>query len=155
MSQPNNRLVSFQGLNEVTTSSGSIFISPKSQKSILVLRNLQSLSGQQVYRLWAVSQGKKTGCANFTPDEQGKVYLELSNEALSEASLLLITIEPKANTPQHFIEDAKQVAGLERDLLILVGHLILLAAYPNGVLNKSTNSRGSSQKSVSVSNTRL
>ena len=100
LSQPNNRLVSFQGLNEITPSSGSIFISPKSQKSILVLQNLQSLSGQQVYRLWAVSQGKKTGCANFTPDEQGKVYLELSNEALSEASLLLITIEPKANTKQ-------------------------------------------------------
>lgn len=51
----------------------------------------------------------------------------------------------------NFIEDAKKVAGLERDLLILVGHLILLAAYPNGVLNKSTNSRVSSQKSVSVS----
>ena len=36
----------------------------------------------------------------------------------------------------NFIADAKKVAGLERDLLILVGHLILLAAYPSGVLTK-------------------
>ena len=51
----------------------------------------------------------------------------------------------------NFIEDAKNVAGLERDLLILVGHLILLAAYPQGVLNKSTHSRISSQEEVSAS----
>ena len=48
----------------------------------------------------------------------------------------------------NFIEDAKKVAGLERDLLILVGHLILLAAYPYGVLNKSNHSQVSRQKEV-------
>ncbi len=49
----------------------------------------------------------------------------------------------------NFIEDAKKVAGLERDLLILVGHLILLAAYPHGVLNKSNHSQASFEKEVS------
>ncbi|MDJ0597864.1 MAG: DoxX family protein [Crocosphaera sp.] len=49
----------------------------------------------------------------------------------------------------NFIEDAKKVAGLERDLLILVGHIILLAAYPYGVLNKSNHSQVASQKEVS------
>ena len=96
--EPNNRLVSFQSANEVTNSSGSLFISPQSQKAVLALDNLQPLSGQQIYRLWAVSDGKKTGCANFVPDHQGKVYLEISNTALNEASVLLITIEPKSNT---------------------------------------------------------
>ena len=33
-----------------------------------------------------------------------------------------------------FLEDAKKVAGLERDLLILVGHLTLLAFNPKGVV---------------------
>ena len=100
LSQPNNRLVSFQGFDQLATASGSLFIAPESQKAVLALQNLESLSGKQVYRLWAVSQGKKTGCANFTPDEQGKVHLELSNDALSEASSLLITIEPKPDTAQ-------------------------------------------------------
>ena len=97
--QPNNRLVSFQAADELAAS-GSLFIVPKSQKAILALQNLESLSGKEVYRLWAVSQGKKTGCANFTPDEQGKVHLEISNDALNDASLLLITIEPEPNTVQ-------------------------------------------------------
>ncbi|MGK7930305.1 MAG: anti-sigma factor [Microcystaceae cyanobacterium] len=98
--QSNNRLVSFQGLDQLTPSSGSLFVSSDSQKAILALQNLPSLSGKQVYRLWAVSQGKKTGCANFTPNKEGKVYLELSNDVLNEANLVFITIEPKANTKQ-------------------------------------------------------
>lgn len=100
LSQSNNRLVSFQGANELTSASGSLFIAPESQKAVLALQNLESLSGQQVYRLWAVFPGKKTGCANFTPDEKGKVHLELSNDALNNANSLLITIEPQADTAQ-------------------------------------------------------
>ena len=36
----------------------------------------------------------------------------------------------------NFLEDSSKVAGLERDLLILVGHLTLLAFNPQGTLNK-------------------
>ena len=98
--QPNNRLVSFQGLETLPAASGSLFIAPQKQKAVLALQNLQPLSGKQVYRLWAISPGKKTGCANFTPDREGTVHLELSNDALSNANSLLITIEPEANTLQ-------------------------------------------------------
>ena len=42
----------------------------------------------------------------------------------------LVTVQIPA-----FLEDAKKVAGLERDLLILVGHVVLLAAYPRGVIS--------------------
>ena len=98
--EPDNRLVSFENTDGLTNSSGSLFISPQSKKAVLALDNLQPLSGKQIYRLWAVSDGKKTGCANFTPDQQGKVYLEISNDALDKASSLLITIEPESNTKQ-------------------------------------------------------
>ncbi|MDJ0534591.1 MAG: anti-sigma factor [Xenococcaceae cyanobacterium MO_207.B15] len=98
--QPNNRLVSFQGLETFPTASGSLFIAPQKHKAVLALQNLQPLSGNQVYRLWAVSQEKKTGCANFIPDKEGKVHLELSNDDLSNANYLLITVEPEADTPQ-------------------------------------------------------
>ncbi|HHP7231438.1 MAG TPA: anti-sigma factor domain-containing protein [Xenococcaceae cyanobacterium] len=98
--QPNNRLVSFQGLEALSNASGSLFIAPQKQKAVLALQNLQPLSEKQVYRLWAISQGKKTGCANFTPDNQGTVHLEISNEALSNANSMLITIEPEPDTPQ-------------------------------------------------------
>lgn len=96
--QPNNRLVSLQG-NQAA--SGSLFIAPESKTIVLALQNLEPLPGEQVYRLWAVSQNKKTGCANFTPDSEGAVHLELtSDEALFDASSVLITIEPQADTEQ-------------------------------------------------------
>ena len=98
--QPHNRLVSLQGLDELSRASGSLFIAPQKKKAVLALQNLAPLSGNKVYRLWAVSQGKKTGCANFTPDEKGIVHLELSNNALKDANSILITIEPEADTKQ-------------------------------------------------------
>ena len=45
----------------------------------------------------------------------------------------------------NFIEDTTKVAGLERDLLILVGHLTLLAFNPKRVGNNSTHSPISSK----------
>ena len=101
MNQPNNLLVSFQGLDQTVTASGNLFISPTTNKALLTLQNLQPLSGKQVYRLWAVSQKQKTGCVNFIPDSEGAVYLEISSgEALIDASSILITIEPEADTEQ-------------------------------------------------------
>ena len=98
--QPHNRLVALQGLDELSTASGSLFIAPQKKKAVLALQNLAPLSGKQVYRLWAVSQDNKTGCANFTPDEKGIVHLELSNNALKDAMSILITVEPEADTKQ-------------------------------------------------------
>lgn len=98
--QPNNRLVALKGLNELPQASGSLFIVPESKKAILALRNLEPLSGKKVYRLWAVSQGKKTGCASFIPDKKGTVHLQISNNALNDINSLLITVEPQADTLQ-------------------------------------------------------
>ena len=48
----------------------------------------------------------------------------------------------------NFLEDAKKVAGLERDILILVGHLTLLAFNPQGVkANFSSSAAQSKQES--------
>lgn len=99
--QPNNRLVAFEGNNNVVTASGSLFISPESKTAVLALQNLEPLAGKQVYRLWAISQNKKTGCANFTPNAEGKVDLTIApDDALFDANSILITIEPQADTEQ-------------------------------------------------------
>ena len=100
MRQPNNSLVALKGLDELPQASGSLFVAPQQKKAILALQNLAPLPGKQVYRLWAVSQDKKTGCANFIPDEKGVVHLELSNNALTNANSILITVEPEADTKQ-------------------------------------------------------
>ena len=97
--QPNNRLVSLKGFDDLTTS-GSLFIAPEKNKAILALQNLQPLSGRQVYRLWAISREKTTGCVNFTPDARGVVHLEFADDALTDAHSIVVTIEPKADTAQ-------------------------------------------------------
>jgi len=99
--QPNNRLVAFRGDNNLVTASGSLFISPERNTAVLALQNLEPLAGKQVYRLWAISQNTKTGCANFTPNAEGKVNLTInSNDTLFDANSILITIEPQADTEQ-------------------------------------------------------
>lgn len=97
--QPNNRLVSLKGFEDLAIS-GSLVIAPEKNKAILALQNLQPLSGEKVYRLWAISSEKTTGCVNFTPDEKGLVHLEFSDRALVDADSVLITIEPEADTLQ-------------------------------------------------------
>lgn len=99
--QSNNQLVALRANDNTVTASGNLFLSPQSNQAVLALKNLDSLPGKQVYRLWAVSQGKKTGCSNFQPNAQGEVYLDLSSDdAIFKAHAILITIEPTANTEQ-------------------------------------------------------
>ncbi|NEO97260.1 MAG: hypothetical protein F6K58_00790 [Symploca sp. SIO2E9] len=98
--QPNNRLMSLKGMEELTTASGSLFIVPEQQKAMLVLQNLEPLPDKKFYRLWAVSQGQKTGCINFKPDEKGLVKVELSPRELTNAQSVLITIESQPDTFQ-------------------------------------------------------
>ena len=68
--------------------------------------------------------------------------------------LLLFIIAGALVTVQipGYLADAKKVAGLERDILILVGHLILLANYPNGVLNQGKQSQNKTSEQELTSN---
>jgi len=96
--QPNNRLVALRANNDAVATSGSLFISPQSNTAVLTLKNLDSLPGKQVYRLWAISQDKKIGCSNFIPNAQGEVHLNVSSDDVLNASSISITIEPEADT---------------------------------------------------------
>lgn len=103
--QPNNRLVALTASSlddrNLVTASGSLFLAPESDLAVLSLKNLAPLPGNQVYRLWAVSQGQKTGCSNFKPNAKGEVHLNLAlGDALGAASSILITIEPRPDTEQ-------------------------------------------------------
>ena len=100
MRQPNNLFVSLKGSQQLPQASGSLLVSPQKHRAVLSLQNLEPLSGKQVYRLWAVSQEKKIGCINFTPDQDGRVHVEFSDNALKEANAVIITIEPEVNTIQ-------------------------------------------------------
>lgn len=99
--QPDNQLVALTANDNNVSTWGGLFISPDSNTAVLTLNNLEALPGSKVYRLWAVSQGKKIGCSNFKPNQHGEVYLNLSHDdALFDANSILITIEPQPDTKQ-------------------------------------------------------
>jgi anti-sigma-K factor RskA len=99
--QPDNRLLALKGMGATPTASGSITIAPSSQTAMLVVQNLSVLPKGKVYRLWAMSNGQKIDCAEFVPDAQGKVLLQIPLDRFSSSMVqVAITIEPSQRTQQ-------------------------------------------------------
>lgn len=99
--QPNNRLVSLKGTNTIPQASGSMVVVPNSEVAVLTLQNVAPLPKGQIYRLWAVADGKKIYCGEFQPDSQGKVFVEIPlDNVMSGNSSVVVTVEPSQKTSQ-------------------------------------------------------
>lgn len=100
--QPDNRLLALKGMGTTPTASGSITIAPSNATAMLAIQNLSPLPKGKVYRLWAVANGQKVDCAEFTPDSQGKVFLQIPLDRFlsSNMATVAITIEPAQRTDQ-------------------------------------------------------
>ncbi|WP_019501822.1 anti-sigma factor domain-containing protein [Pseudanabaena sp. PCC 6802] len=99
--QPDNRLLALKGMGATPTASGSITITPSSQTATIAIQNLTPLPQGKVYRLWAIVDGKKVECAEFVPDSQGKVWLQVPlDRFLSKTGTVAITVEPAQRNPQ-------------------------------------------------------
>ncbi len=100
--QPDNRLLTLKGMQDAyKTASGSLLIAPNRHSALLTLENLAPLPQGQVYRLWAVVNGRKVDCAEFQPDAQGKVFRQLPLDATMMNTIsVAVTIEPLQMTPE-------------------------------------------------------
>ncbi|MDJ0732716.1 MAG: anti-sigma factor [Nostocaceae cyanobacterium] len=99
--QPNNRLLTLKGINTTSNASGSFVIVPKSGKAVLSLQNLNPLPQGKVYRLWAVTSGKKIDCGDFQTDTTGKVFVQLPvDNSMGTISEAFVTIEPSQPVAQ-------------------------------------------------------
>ncbi|NJR39890.1 MAG: hypothetical protein HC781_15060 [Leptolyngbyaceae cyanobacterium CSU_1_4] len=92
--QPNNRFLALRGTSLEFRSSGSLVIVPTKNSAILVLRDVASLPEGEVYRMWALVDGKKVSCADFKPNTQGEVFLQLSLNQWGGTPEVVVTIEP-------------------------------------------------------------
>jgi cell division protein FtsB len=100
LQEPNNRFLSLKGTSPKSDSTGSLLIAPKSDKAVLVLRDVEPLPAGKVYRMWAIVNGKKVSCMDFAPNEQGEVFLEVPLDQLGAATEVVVTIEPDRYSPQ-------------------------------------------------------
>lgn len=98
--QPNNRLLTLKGMSPTLPSSGSLVIAPQSHAGVLTLQNLPPLPEGKVYRLWAFTNGQKVNCAEFTPNSEGKVFLQLPLDNWAGTTSVVVTVEPFQETPE-------------------------------------------------------
>ena len=98
--KPNNRLLAIKSMKDQQQSSGSLLIAPQEQTARLSLQNISPLPQGKVYRMWAFVDGKKVACAEFIPNQEGKVFLKLPLENWANTTTIAVTIEPSAETPE-------------------------------------------------------
>jgi anti-sigma-K factor RskA len=96
-----NRMISLKGMGAIPTASGSVMIAPTEKTAMISIQNLRQIPQENNYRLWAIVDGKKVDCAQFRPDEQGKVFVKVPlGNALKQTTTLIITIEPNKDMPE-------------------------------------------------------
>ena len=95
-----NRLFVLKTASKAQTVSGSLVIAPKSQLALLTIQNLNPLPSGQVYRLWALSHGKKMNCGDFNANAEGQVFLKMPvEELLVHTPTVFVTIESADANP--------------------------------------------------------
>ncbi|MFM7601370.1 MAG: anti-sigma factor domain-containing protein [Pseudanabaena sp.] len=96
-----NRMISLKGMGAIPAASGSVMIAPTEKTAMISIQNLMPIPQDNSYRLWAIVDGKKVDCAQFRPDEQGKVFIKVPlASALKQSTTLIITIEPNQDMPE-------------------------------------------------------
>jgi anti-sigma-K factor RskA len=96
-----NRMISLKGMGAIPTATGSVMIAPTERTAMISIQNLRPISQENSYRLWAIVDGKKVDCAQFRPDDQGKVFVKVPlGNALKQTTTLIITIEPNKDMPE-------------------------------------------------------
>lgn len=96
-----NRMISLKGMGAIPAASGSVMIAPTEKTAMISIQNLRPIPQENSYRLWAIVDGKKVDCAQFRPDEQGKVFVKVPlGSALKQTTTLIITIEPNKDMPE-------------------------------------------------------
>jgi anti-sigma-K factor RskA len=95
LQQPQTRLVSLKGMDNMSQSSGNAVITPGQAGTVLVLQDLPAPPPGKSYQLWAIADGKKIACGNFTSNSQGRVVIKLpiASTTANQLTGLAITVE--------------------------------------------------------------
>jgi hypothetical protein len=103
LAQSGNRLLpvaSIDAQGEYTSgTTGSLIMSPKMNKAVLVLQKVPALPAGKVYRMWAMLGKDEMACADFVPDRQGQVLKTIVVKDWDKAKTVVITIESAKESP--------------------------------------------------------
>lgn len=82
---------------------GTAVLDLDAKRAALVVRDLPALSGDRVYRLWALVGTKQVPCGDFNADARGRVTRQLAipvQEYTEPVRRLTVTVEPSAPASQ-------------------------------------------------------
>jgi Anti-sigma-K factor rskA len=92
LQQPNNRFLALKNM-QGQTGAGSLVMVPQKSVAVLTLQQVKPLPPGQVYRMWAIMGNEEMSCADFLPDAQGKVSMQIPLNRWEKAKKITITIE--------------------------------------------------------------
>ncbi|WP_218082274.1 anti-sigma factor [Anthocerotibacter panamensis] len=73
--------------------SGFVLLSSSSTQVLLQVEHLPAAPSGKVYRLWAIVNGKRENCGQFTPERNGHVFMLLPADANLHKATLEVTLE--------------------------------------------------------------
>jgi anti-sigma-K factor RskA len=100
MNQPNSRMLTMVGSGAVAAASGNIVIAPDQNRALLSVKNMPQPPSGKVYHLWAIVAGNKVACAQFSPESDGQALLQLPANRWTNATQVVITLEPEQSEAQ-------------------------------------------------------
>jgi hypothetical protein len=95
LQQPNNRFLSLKSMPGKSMGMGSLVMVPKKSSAVLTLQQIPALPQGKVYRMWAIMGDEEMACADFLPDAEGKVLMQIPLDRWEKAKKVMITIEQK------------------------------------------------------------
>jgi hypothetical protein len=96
LQEPNNRFIPLKNMSgKQGMGMGSLMMVPNKSAAVLALQQIKPLPPGQVYRMWAIMGDAEMNCADFLPDAQGKVSMQIPLNRWEKAKKVMITIEQK------------------------------------------------------------
>jgi Anti-sigma-K factor rskA len=95
LQQPNNRFLSLKNREGKSMGTGSLVMAPQKLSAVLTLQKIPPLPQGQVYRMWAIMGEEEMACADFLPDAEGNVLMQIPLNHWEKAKKVMITIEQK------------------------------------------------------------
>jgi anti-sigma-K factor RskA len=95
LQQPNNRFLALKNKEGKSMGTGSLVMAPQKLAALLTLQQVAPLPQGQVYRLWAIMGDEEMACADFLPDAEGNVLMQIPLDHWEKAKKVMITIEQK------------------------------------------------------------
>jgi anti-sigma-K factor RskA len=100
IAQAPGRILHLAGSGPAASATGTVVISPSQKRAVLMLQNLPPAPIGKVYHLWAMVEGRKVACIQFTPEADRQVLMQLPAERWLPATGVAITLEPEQTTEQ-------------------------------------------------------